>query len=504
MKIDSSEINKTKATLINIIFNYGTTIVLIINSIVLVPFYLNYMSFSDYGAWLTAIATINIIMIIDPGISSVSSQRLSRFFNKDSDEDFQSTFLSSLFIAGFFTILTFFIGLIISSYVPELLEYEDADKIKELNKATNIYIAAICLVPIYSILSSFLQSLLQTFKDNVINFFSVITSPFIIVAGLINELGILSLALGIFIPNLIRVLLYSAVVPILWGKHLQERFFNFSNLNFFSLYKDIKYLYLRKFSAITSENIETAVAGIIFSTEIAAFISIIKRIFVAIQMFSTGIATSTYTSLSHAFSGIEIFRLREAVEKTIYSFQLIHLFGTSIILASVGPLIFLWLQEDLIFEYSFVLLMALNVFLIAKLNLFNTILYTSGDYKSVAYISIFESLIRISFTYFLVKYFDIYGLPLAGITSSLVATLYVVRKISEKTEQEIFKLLYPGSCYELTIYLMAVIIGFYNITKASLIDNVTTITLVSLFLIFLIFFSKKVRLLLQLVLKAVK
>ena len=43
------------------------------------------MSLSDYGAWLTAIATINIIMLIDPGISSVCSQRLSRHFNDDSD-----------------------------------------------------------------------------------------------------------------------------------------------------------------------------------------------------------------------------------------------------------------------------------------------------------------------------------------------------------------------------------------------------------------------------------
>ena len=111
MKIDSSEINETKATVVNLLFNYGTTIVLIINSIVLVPFYLNYMSFSEYGAWLTAIATINIIMIIDPGISSVSSQRLSQFFSEDSDKDFQSTFLSSLLIASFFTVLTFFIGL---------------------------------------------------------------------------------------------------------------------------------------------------------------------------------------------------------------------------------------------------------------------------------------------------------------------------------------------------------------------------------------------------------
>ena len=146
------------------------------------------------------------------------------------------------------------------------------------------------------------------------------------------------------------------------GEVSQESLITFSNLGFLSLFKDIKFLYLRRFSAITSENIETAVAGILFSTEIAAFISILKRIFVAIQMFSTGIATSTYTSLSHIFSGLERDRLREVVKNTIYSFQLIHLFGTSIIIASLGPLIFLWLEEELIFDYSFVLLMAFNVF----------------------------------------------------------------------------------------------------------------------------------------------
>ena len=79
-------------------------------------------------------------------------------------------------------------------------------------------------------------------------------------------------------------------------------------------------------------------------------------------MFSTGIAVSTYTSLSHAFSVNSQSSFMNALDKTIYSFQLVHLFGTSLILASVGPLIFIWLREDLFFDYSFILMMALNVF----------------------------------------------------------------------------------------------------------------------------------------------
>ena len=169
MRINSSEINKTKATFVNV-FNYGTSIVLIINSIVLVQLCLKYMSLFDYGAWLTAIATINIIMLIDPGISSVCSQRLSKHFNDDSDKEFQGTFLSSFLIATFFMIITLCFGLIIASFVPDLINYENNGQLERLESAMKLYILAICLVPIYSILSSFLQSLLQTFKDNVINF----------------------------------------------------------------------------------------------------------------------------------------------------------------------------------------------------------------------------------------------------------------------------------------------------------------------------------------------
>lgn len=139
MKVNSSDINKTKASLINIFFNYGTTIVLIINSIFLVPFYLNYMSLSDYGAWLTAIAALNIIMLIDPGVSSVSSQRMAKSFSENSDQLFQEVFLSSLLLSIFFFFCTLLIGFIASSYAIDLLNYEGKERIEELKLAINIH-----------------------------------------------------------------------------------------------------------------------------------------------------------------------------------------------------------------------------------------------------------------------------------------------------------------------------------------------------------------------------
>jgi len=164
----------------------------------------------------------------------------------------------------------------------------------------------------------------------------------------------------------------------------------------------------------------------------------------------------------------------------------------------------LWLEEELIFNYSFVLLMAFNVFLVAKLNLFNSILYTSGNFKSVAYISIGESIVRLTLTYLLVNNLDILGLPLAGIISSCIALFYVAKLIQEKTGDYIYKIFYPGSVYELTIYLFALFIGFFNVVKDNVFNNIISFLLVTFLLFLLIIFSKRVRDLGWLIFKAIK
>lgn len=493
MLLDSSTINKTKASLINVAFNYGATFILIINSILLVPFYLHYMNFSDYGAWLAAIAVVNIIMILDPGISSVSSQHLSKSFNDNSDQNFHKYFLSTLLTAICFFFLVVLIGLPASYYAISIINYEEPSRLIELQQALKFYVIAISLGALSSVLSSFLQALLKTFIDNTINFICILSSPFVIVLSLINDLGIISLALGILVPNVLRIIMFSITVIILWSRYIQFNFFNIGNIDIFLLFKDVKFLYLRRLSSITSENIETAVAGIFFTTEIAAFISIIKRLFISIQMFSTGIAISTYTSLSHVFAENNQDKLKNAVGRTIYSFQLVHLFGSSLILASVGPLIFVWLGENLIFDFSFIFLVSVNIFLLAQVNVFNSILYTAGDYSSVAYISILEALLRIALTYLFIASFSFYGLPLAGILASVIALIYLIKLIRLQTGHTALDLIYPGSLYELSIYTLACIIGFYHEAGDGRLYEAVSILLVTLVLSFALLFSRKAR-----------
>ena len=68
----------------------------------------------------------------------------------------------------------------------------------------------------------------------------------------------------------------------------------------------------------------------------------------------------------------------------------------------------------------------------------------------------------------------------------------------------IYKIFYPGSGYELTIYLFALFIGFFNVVKDNVFNNIISFLLVTFLLFLLIIFSKRVRDLGWLIFKAIK
>ena len=99
MLTDSKEINKSRASIFNLVFTYASSFIQIINSIILLPLYLSFFNLADYGAWVATAAIIHIFLILDPGLSSITTTKLSQAFANDDDSQFQSVFLSGLLLA---------------------------------------------------------------------------------------------------------------------------------------------------------------------------------------------------------------------------------------------------------------------------------------------------------------------------------------------------------------------------------------------------------------------
>lgn len=483
MLTNSLNINKSKASIFNLIFTYISSIIQVINSIVLLPLYLSFFTLSDYGAWVASAGIIHIFLIIDPGLSSITTTKLSQAFSRDNDIKFQSIFLSSILMALLMGILLILLGLVLSTFVPDLIYYKGTRQ-NEINLAILLNIVALALTPISSVLHSFFQALLRTLEGNILYVSSIIISPFVIIYCLYNGWGVASLPMGILATNIFAVIAYTFGVIFFWSKHTTESFFNLNNLNFLLLFNDIKYLYLKRFSAVLSENLETSIAGIFFNPQVSGSIAIMKKLISSIQLFSSGIATSTYSSLSHAFTENNKLRLQNALNKTIYATDIIQALGVTALFLAYKPLLFIWLGQEITLGYFFMILLAFSSFTFVKSNLLYTMLTSNGLFKETSIIFVIEILIRIIGTYILLNIIGLYGLPIASIIGSLFTIIFLSFILIKKSGITFKRILFPFNIYEIFMFFLGIIVGYFIVYPSDAVQAVTS--LIIMFIIFTI------------------
>lgn len=492
MLTNSLNINKSKASIFNLIFTYISSIIQVINSIVLLPLYLSFFTLSDYGAWVASAGIIHIFLIIDPGLSSITTTKLSQAFSRDNDIKFQSIFLSSILMALLMGVLLILLGLVLSSFVPDLIYYKGTRQ-NEINLAILLNIVALALTPISSVLHSFFQALLRTLEGNILYVSSIIISPFVIIYCLYSGWGVASLPMGILATNIFAVIAYTFGVIFYWSKHTTESFLNLNNLNFLSLFNDIKYLYLKRFSAVLSENLETSIAGIFFNPQVSGSIAIMKKLISSIQLFSSGIATSTYSSLSHAFTENNNLRLQNALNKTIYATDLIQALGITALFLVYKPLLFVWLGQEITLGYFFMILLALSSFTFIKSNLLYTMLTSNGLFKETSIIYVIEILVRILGTYLFMNAFGLYGLPIASIIGSLTTIVFLSFILIKKSGITFKEILLAFNVYEVFIFVSGILLGYFIIYPNDLKEALSLFIVSLLPFITLVLLGKRLR-----------
>ena len=493
MIINSSSISKSRASIINLVFNYLSAFIQIFNSVLLLPLYLSFFTLSDYGAWVASAAILNVFLIVDPGLATITTTRLSQAFSSDDDDNFQSIFLSGILLAVAMGVLTFIIGWLLIGLIPSMISY-DGDRNDEIYLAMLLHVTAMSLSPLASVFGSFFQSLLKTFVGSFIWICSIIASPITIIICLYGDWGIASLPMGYLATNVFAVIVKSiAVIGYYWKKSIQVSLFKIKNINIKLLFHDIKYFYLKRFSSSLAENLETSMAGIFFSTEVSGSVSIIKKLIMSISLFSNSISSSIFSSMSHSFAENNPDSLKSALIKTIYASDLIQIFGLCILFLAYKPLLFVWLGQDIDLSYLFIIAISISSFVMIKSNLLYTILISKGLFKETSLIYILEIIIRLVGSFILVKVVGLYALPLAAFLGTS-STLFILSKIliikSSITRSEI---LLPFSRYKYCVTALAVFYGYFITYPNSQLDAITTIIYSSASFLFLMLLSKSLR-----------
>ena len=122
------------------------------------------------------------------------------------------------------------------------------------------------------------------------------------------------------------------------------------------IFKDVKYLYIKRFAGLLGENLDVTFAGMFISPQLAASISILKKLFLAIQMFAGSIATSTYTAFAFNFNRENKDQTKLLLKDTFYITDCIQGFGLVAVLVTLNPILYLWIGYPLELSYFFCIL----------------------------------------------------------------------------------------------------------------------------------------------------
>lgn len=96
----------------NFVFQYGYVITNIINSIILLPFYLHKIDASTLGVWLATGNILAWMTLIDPGVGDVLQQKIAELYGRNENDEIGRTIGSGLISAAGILLLSVIAGIV--------------------------------------------------------------------------------------------------------------------------------------------------------------------------------------------------------------------------------------------------------------------------------------------------------------------------------------------------------------------------------------------------------
>lgn len=224
----------------NFVFQYGYVITNIINSIILLPFYLKKIDGATLGVWLATGNILAWMTLVDPGVGEVLQQKIAELRGKNMKEEIGKTIGSGLIASGLILLISVIAGFAFYSLIGVIIN-------KDVTKFPNLQIALlISIISTGMSLTSFSMSGINQGMHNAsqVAISSILANVLFLVmniALLVLGFGIISIAfanlcravfINVYNYSAIRILLNKEGMKIIFeGIHFKKfiRIFSFTS-----------------------------------------------------------------------------------------------------------------------------------------------------------------------------------------------------------------------------------------------------------------------------------
>ena len=179
---------------------YILTFLAIVQGLLLIPLYLSYINVDLYGHWLTILSVISLLNIVNFAINEVVVPRISRAYALKDYDEMMSYFVNSLIIYITTCVIFFFLCLFASLFLNEILNIAP-QSFFVIKTCFFIATTTSIITVVNQLLADFSNATLKPQFQMITRIVSQILGLGVTVFLVINDYGIVSIAIGLLLSE---------------------------------------------------------------------------------------------------------------------------------------------------------------------------------------------------------------------------------------------------------------------------------------------------------------
>ena len=435
--IDQSKLDVTYL-IINILF-----------AIILVPYYLNFISIELYGFWLATSGVVILLEVFDLGINTLFIDKISRYYSNKDYNSLIDYLYSGILLFLILSLLINTIGFIISNYLDVFFKLEQYKLV--IKECFRIAIFTASLKVLNNALVNYGSSVL---RPRVFSYYKIISTTLSIIIVLILlklNFKLYSLAFGYLFQQVLALCL-NIVSSLYIIKKITGKFkgqIKISIIRFFII--NSKYLFFGKLSDAAIKSSEPILIASSLGPKFSSIYILSKKACDIIYQIINVFTNSSFPSL------ISVNEANDSNTKNKLSlFQNTIYFASTICLSFYillnNEFLLIWVGSEYMISKFSTILFALSTLLMILMQKSIILEFSDRKIERTSILLIFESIYRIILLYFLINFFGFNGGPISVILSAFTFLLIINYK----------SLIYKHLVPTFLIYLSSIIILYFD------------------------------------------
>lgn len=418
--------SRKKAFLTQVVGGYVLTVIAIVKGLLLLPIYFKFISYEMYGYWITIGSIVALLSIVNFGIGTMVTQRISKAYAQKDFEAVGNYFINSLLIYFLITIIFLGVGFIFSYWLSNILNIS-SEQLEILEKAFYLAIITMMVSFFSDAFRGFADALLKPLFGMYVMIGSNLAGIGLVFLFLYSDFGLLSLPISLLITELIIIVLCGFYVLSLY-----KQFYIKSKIDRIILKEYMTFsphLFNLVLGSKILENSHPILITSFLGAEITTAYDVTRKVIDIILRILNVLTASLIAPFSHLVGERDISIIRQTTIKIVLLSFLVGLicYGTYITTNSV--FVNLWIGEDIVLSQSVILLLGLSTFMFSMNRLFRSLLFGFDELKFATNSVLLEAVAYVTFSSVFIGIFGIITIPFALLIVSGFFALKLWNKI---------------------------------------------------------------------------